>query len=102
MTFEVNYDQDVDAAYFSIENKTVLDSEEIADGIIVDYDEDDNIVGVELLGVKTIKSESFALLVPILPESFKAQFQQFFLTLFSQTRTPEAIFNRHCEGEYSN
>ena len=38
MTFEVNYDRDVDAAYFRIENKTVLDSEEIADGIIVDYD----------------------------------------------------------------
>jgi uncharacterized protein YuzE len=78
MTFEVNYDRDVDAAYFRIENKTVLDSEEIADGIIVDYDEDDNIVGIELLGVKTINPGNFALLIPLLPESFKAQFQEFF------------------------
>jgi uncharacterized protein YuzE len=31
----------VDAAYFRIKNKTVLDSEEIADGIIVDYDDED-------------------------------------------------------------
>ncbi|GBF80849.1 DUF2283 domain-containing protein [Aphanothece sacrum] len=73
MTFYVDYDQEVDAAYFRIENKTVLDSEEIADGIIVDYDKDDNIVGVELLGVKTIKPENFALLIPLLPESFYAK-----------------------------
>ena len=76
MNFEVNYDKDVDAAYFRIENKTVLDSEEIADGIIIDYDEDNNIVGFELLGLKTIKPENFALLIPMLPESFKEQIQE--------------------------
>lgn len=37
MTVKVNYDQDIDAAYFRLKNKTVLDSEEIADGIIIDY-----------------------------------------------------------------
>ncbi|MEA5536388.1 DUF2283 domain-containing protein [Crocosphaera sp. XPORK-15E] len=75
MIFDVNYDQEVDAAYFRIENKTVLDSEEIAEGIIIDYDEDNKIVGVELLGVKTINPENFALLIPLLPKSFKVQFQ---------------------------
>lgn len=73
MNFEVNYDRDVDAAYFRIKNKTVLESEEIADGIIVDYDEDDNMVGIELLGIKTINRKNFALLIPLLPESFKTQ-----------------------------
>ncbi len=73
MTFEVNYDRDIDAAYIHIENQTVLDSEEIADGIIIDYDEHNNIVGVELLGIKTIQPENFALLIPLLPESLKEQ-----------------------------
>jgi uncharacterized protein YuzE len=78
MTFITSYDPDVDAAYFRIKDTRVLDSEEIADGIIVDYDEDDNVVGVELLGIKTINPKSFALLKSILPESSQAQFQEFF------------------------
>ncbi len=61
--------------YVRIENQTVLDSEEIADGIIIDYDEHEKIVGVELLGIKTIQSENFALLIPLLPESLKDQIQ---------------------------
>ncbi len=44
MTFQINYDQEVDVAYFRLENKTVLDSQEIADGIIVDYNEDNKII----------------------------------------------------------
>ncbi|MDJ0661133.1 MAG: DUF2283 domain-containing protein [Crocosphaera sp.] len=65
-----NYDQEVDAAYFSLENQTVLESKEIAEGIIVDYDQDNKIVGVELLGVKTINLGNLAILIPLLPELF--------------------------------
>ncbi len=61
--------------YVRIENQTVLDSEEIADGIIIDYDEHEKIVGVELLGIKTIQPENLALLIPLLPESLKDQIQ---------------------------
>jgi uncharacterized protein YuzE len=78
MTFVTSYDPDVDAAYFRIKDTRVLESEEIADGIIVDYDEDNNVVGFELLGIKTIKPKNFALLKSILPESSHAQFQEFF------------------------
>ncbi|MDJ0730438.1 MAG: DUF2283 domain-containing protein [Crocosphaera sp.] len=83
MTFQINYDQEVDSAYFRLENETVLDSEEIADGIIVDYNENNKIVGVELLGVKTINIGNLALLIPLLPESFKAQIQDFFSLEFN-------------------
>ncbi len=83
MTFQINYDQEVDAAYFRFENQTVLDSEEIADGIIVDYNEDNKIVGVELLGVKTINLGNLALLIPLLPESFKTQIKDFFSLEFN-------------------
>lgn len=77
--FKVNYDPEVDAAYICLENKKVLDSEEIADGIILDYDEYSEIVGVELLGIKTINSQSLSLLFARLPESFKVNFQASFL-----------------------
>jgi uncharacterized protein YuzE len=76
MTFKLNYAQDVDAAYFQIEDKTVLESEEIADGIIIDYDENNEIIGVELLGVTTINPKDLDLLTPLLPQSFKAQIQE--------------------------
>jgi len=79
MSFQATYDPDVDAAYFKInDNVSVLDSEEIANGIIVDYDSDDNIVGIELLGVKTLNSQDFSLLNPLFSESVKNQFKEFF------------------------
>lgn len=48
------YDPEVDAIYFQLKNEKVLESEEISKGIIVDYDENDNIVGLELLGLQNI------------------------------------------------
>ncbi len=83
MTFQINYDQEVDAAYFRLENQAVLESEEIADGIIVDYNDNNKIVGVELLGVKTINLGNLSLLIPLLPESFKAQIKDFFSLEFN-------------------
>lgn len=45
-----SYDRDIDAIYFSLVDVVVSkDSEEIADGIIVDYDENDTIIGIEIL-----------------------------------------------------
>ncbi|MDJ0581861.1 DUF2283 domain-containing protein [Crocosphaera sp.] len=84
MNFQINYDQEVDAAYFRLENQTVLDSQEIADGIIIDYNEDNKIIGIELLGVKTINLENLSLLIPLLPESFKAQIKDFFSLEFNR------------------
>jgi hypothetical protein len=57
----------------------VLDSQEIADGIILDYEDHSEIVGVELLGIKTINLQSLSLLFARLPESFKVDFQASFL-----------------------
>lgn len=47
---DYSYDRDIDAIYFSLVDVVVSkDSEEIADGIIVDYDENENIIGIEIL-----------------------------------------------------
>ena len=78
--FDVSYDPEVDAAYVRIENKIVLESEEIADGIILDYDDHSEIIGVELLGIKMIDPQNLSLLFSRLPESFKVNFQESFLS----------------------
>ncbi|MGL5035491.1 MAG: DUF2283 domain-containing protein [Microcystaceae cyanobacterium] len=90
--FDVSYDPEVDAAYIRIENKMVLESEEIADGIIMDYDDNSEIIGVELLGLKTINPKNLSLLFARLPESFKVNFQASFLQeYFSRELEPIAV-----------
>jgi len=72
----IEYDPTIDAAYFQITDQLGIDSEEIADGIIVDYDQNDNVIAVELLGVKTINPDDFQKLKPLLPPSALTQFQE--------------------------
>jgi uncharacterized protein YuzE len=72
----IEYDPAVDTAYFQITGQLGIESEEIADGIIVDYDQDDNVIAVELLGVKTINPDDFQKLKPLLSKSALAQFQE--------------------------
>lgn len=75
-SISIEYDPAVDAAYFQITDHLGIDSEEIADGIIVDYDSNDDVIAVELLGVKTINPDDFQKLKPLLPQSVLAQFQE--------------------------
>nr|VFK49459.1 MAG: Uncharacterized protein YuzE [Candidatus Kentron sp. TC] len=46
---QVRIDQEADAVYINLTDHGIEDSEEVADGIIVDYDATGNIVGVEIL-----------------------------------------------------
>jgi uncharacterized protein YuzE len=72
----IAYDRDVDAAYFQIEEATVIESEEIADGVIVDYDENNRIVAVELLGIRTLNLEGLERLKSVIPLFEQAQIQE--------------------------
>ncbi len=45
----VRIDQDADAIYIDLAERDIASSEELADGIIVDYDAQGRIVGVEIL-----------------------------------------------------
>ena len=38
-----------DALYFQIDDLTIVESEEVSPGIVLDYNEDNEIVGVEIL-----------------------------------------------------
>lgn len=43
------YDQAADVLYIKLTNNAVVESEEIEPHVVVDYDKDDQIVGIEVL-----------------------------------------------------
>lgn len=45
----VRIDQSADAIYVNLSDRAVFESEEVADGIVVDYDTEGRIVGIEIL-----------------------------------------------------
>jgi uncharacterized protein YuzE len=45
----VRVDHGADAVYLNLTDRPIKDSEQVADGIIVDYDAEGRIVGVEIL-----------------------------------------------------
>lgn len=40
-----------DALYFRLDESAIVESEEIRPGVILDYDANDNVIGIELLGL---------------------------------------------------
>lgn len=49
MRLKVN--QKDDALYFRLDESAVVESEEIKPGVILDYDDKGNVVGIEILGL---------------------------------------------------
>ena len=50
---KVTYDPHVDAMRISLNDAPVAESDENKPGVILDYDKDDRVVGVEFLGIST-------------------------------------------------
>jgi len=46
---KLKIDRKADALYFSLDDSSVVESEEVSPGIIVDYNDEDQIVGIEIL-----------------------------------------------------
>jgi uncharacterized protein YuzE len=46
---KVKYDKDVDVLYIQLNNNPVTESDSDKPGLILDYDKEDNIVGIEVL-----------------------------------------------------
>lgn len=46
---KIEYDKDVDAIYIQILNEPVIESEEVAPDIIIDFTADNKIAGIEIL-----------------------------------------------------
>ena len=47
----IEIDKDTDALYFRLDESKIVQSEEVRPGVILDFDENDNIVGIEFLTI---------------------------------------------------
>ncbi len=45
---KINYYPDTDSLYIDLSSKTSVDSREVSEGIVLDYDEDGNLVGIDI------------------------------------------------------
>ena len=52
MTVKVEYDPVVDAAYIRISHEDIIETEEVSQGIMLDFDKDGRIVGLEVLDAR--------------------------------------------------
>ncbi|PSJ62246.1 DUF2283 domain-containing protein [Pseudaminobacter soli (ex Li et al. 2025)] len=52
MTLKLEYDAEANAAYIRFSSEPVEESEEVSAGIILDYDVQGRIVGMEVLGAR--------------------------------------------------
>ena len=47
----IKVDKETDTLYFRLDENRIVESEEVRPGVILDYDENDQVVGVEFLNV---------------------------------------------------
>ena len=52
---KITYEEDTDILHAELSNSHIVGSAEVPEGVIVDYDKDRNIVGVEFLGFSVTK-----------------------------------------------
>lgn len=45
---KINYYPETDSLYIDLSSKTSVDSREVSDGIVLDYDADGNLVGIDI------------------------------------------------------
>ena len=49
---KLHYDPEVDSLYLQLGDSKIVESEEVRPGVVLDFDEQDRVVGVEILNVK--------------------------------------------------
>jgi len=49
---KVHFDEKIDALYFRLDDSKIVESEEVKPGIVLDYNDKNQVVGVEILNVK--------------------------------------------------
>jgi uncharacterized protein YuzE len=65
---KITFDPTADAGYIYLTNEKILESDEVAPGIILDYDENDNIVGIEVLDIHNQKDSDIEKLPPTIQQ----------------------------------
>ena len=67
---KINYYPDTDSLYIDLSSKPSVDSREVSDGIVLDYGEDGNLVGIDIDEAST-KLEIRELILSKLPAEVK-------------------------------
>jgi len=49
----ISVDRESDTLYFRLDESRIVESEEVQPGVILDYDKDKRVVGVEFLGISS-------------------------------------------------
>ncbi len=50
---KITVDKESDTLYFRLDETKIVESEEVRPGVILDFDEDDRVVGVECLNISS-------------------------------------------------
>jgi uncharacterized protein YuzE len=50
---KLKVDEITDALYFRLDEAAIVESEEVQPGVILDFDKDNRVVGVEILGISS-------------------------------------------------
>lgn len=66
----INYYPDTDSLYIDLSSKPSVDSREVSDGVVLDYDESGNLVGIDIDEAST-KLEIRELILNNLPAKVK-------------------------------
>ncbi len=48
---KLSIDKDADALYLRLDDSPIVESEEVAPGVVLDYNEDEQVVGIEILNL---------------------------------------------------
>jgi uncharacterized protein YuzE len=48
---KLKVDSEADALYLRLDDSLIVESEEVAPGVVLDYDENEQVVGIEILGI---------------------------------------------------
>jgi len=49
---KVHFDEEADAVYLRLDESEIVESEEVQPGIVLDFDQNEQVVGIEILQVK--------------------------------------------------
>ena len=50
---KLKVDRESDALYFRLDEAAIVESEEVQPGVILDFDKENRVVGVEILGISS-------------------------------------------------
>lgn len=50
---KLKIDKEADALYFRLDETAVVESEEVQPGVILDFDKENRVIGIEILGISS-------------------------------------------------